>query len=69
MKIFLLEKEMYAFARKVRQPIHDHTCLICRGKYPCWEPNCGLPLQIVCDDCGEQEMEASEINQNSQFVC
>jgi uncharacterized membrane protein len=53
----------------MKQPLHDHICLICRGNYPCWEPRCAVPKQIVCDDCGELEAEAREINQNSRSVC
>jgi hypothetical protein len=51
-------------ARKLRKPIHDHTCLIGRGNYPCWEPRCQVPKQIVCDDCDEQEAEAREMDPN-----
>jgi hypothetical protein len=53
----------------VREPLHNHTCLICRGNYPCWNLGCALAAQIVCDDCGEDETEEEEINRDSRTVC
>jgi hypothetical protein len=52
---------------KLRQPLHDHTCLFCRGNFPCWELSCTLSTGIVCDDCAEEKQEA-EINRHPQFV-
>jgi len=42
---------------KVTQPRHGHTCLIRRGSYPCWEPDCVLPGHIVCEDCVKDREE------------
>lgn len=51
----------------VRRPLHEHTCLICRGNFPCWKVQCNVPERLVCDDCAEQESE--EDKQESATVC
>jgi hypothetical protein len=53
---------------KVRQPHHDHTCLICRGKYPCWDLRCVLTGDFVCDDCAQEKTDDAAIGRNSQAV-
>jgi len=52
----------------VKQPDHEHSCLICKGKYPCWNTSCTLQPYIICDDCTE-EKEEEAINQGSKEVC
>ena len=49
----------------VRPPLHDHTCLICRGKYPCWESDCVLSTGIVCEDCVEDKQEILPVHINT----
>jgi len=53
----------------VRQPLHEHTCLMCRGKYSCWDVHCAQSDDIVCDDCGEIEEENKESARASRNVC
>lgn len=53
----------------VRPPHHTHTCLVCRGNYPCWELRCTRGTQIVCDDCAEKEAEENEISKDTTKIC
>jgi hypothetical protein len=38
-------------------PEHNHTCVRCRGAFPCWEADCSLEQEFVCDDCADDFTE------------
>src|SRR5207302_10881104 len=50
--------EVSSMMSALRPPFHDHVCLICRGKYPCWQLDCVLRTDIICEDCAEDKEEA-----------
>ncbi len=37
----------------LRQPSHEHACMICRGVFPCWENLCDSAEEFICNDCTE----------------
>ncbi len=53
----------------LRPPLHDHACVICRGKYPCWEAQCGMTNDIVCEDCVEDKEEVLLVLSDSGIAC
>jgi hypothetical protein len=49
----------------IRKPLHDHHCLICSGKYPCWTSLCKQHREFVSDDRTENAEEESKAAANT----
>ena len=41
----------------LKAPEHNHTCVRCRGAFPCWETDCSMEQEFVCDDCADDLTE------------
>jgi len=38
-------------------PNHTHSCSRCRGVFPCWELQCAISDEFICDDARDEETD------------
>lgn len=51
----------------LNEPLHGHTCTICKGEFPCWKEPCSLESQFICDE--RLEDKAPSVEAPPSWVC